>query len=220
MALYRSQNWHYMIIDVISTCFYTHTSSTLWTFNTTVNSVLSGHSKLDKTKIIMTNVSLMKVESIAECSPWSILQCFWPALSDNQSWKSIFGLFESGCFRQVLLYMNFWFTMSIKWHNFIINMDWKQCGSWSAGFWWSQLILGYTVFKRGYRFLIVMHSALRTGPIAQSVESDCRFRSCEFDLTWSYTFMEIDQEIISTVIPLLLLIQEGLLSVTGARSTG
>ena len=40
----------------------------------------------------------MKVKSIAECSPWSILQYFWPAkgsmlqyfwpaLSDNQSWK-------------------------------------------------------------------------------------------------------------------------------------
>ena len=33
---------------------------------------LSGHSKIDKTKILMTNASLMKVESIAECSPWSI----------------------------------------------------------------------------------------------------------------------------------------------------
>ena len=29
----------------------------------------------------MTNGSLMKAESIAECSPWSILQNFWPALS-------------------------------------------------------------------------------------------------------------------------------------------
>ena len=34
----------------------------------TVKPVLSGHSKLDKTKILMTNGSLMKVESIAECS--------------------------------------------------------------------------------------------------------------------------------------------------------
>ena len=32
--------------------------------------------KIDKTKILMTNGSLMKVESIAECSPWSILQYF------------------------------------------------------------------------------------------------------------------------------------------------
>ena len=46
--------------------------------------VLSGHSKIDKTKILMTNDSLMKVQSIAECSPWSILQYFRPALSNNQ----------------------------------------------------------------------------------------------------------------------------------------
>ena len=32
--------------------------------------------KIDKTKNLMTNGSLLKVESIAECSPWSILQHF------------------------------------------------------------------------------------------------------------------------------------------------
>ena len=58
----------------------------------TVKPVLSSHSKIDKTKILMTNGSLMKVESITECSLWSILQYFWPALSANQSWKPIFGL--------------------------------------------------------------------------------------------------------------------------------
>ena len=51
----------------------------------TVKPVVSGHSKIDKTKMLMTNGSLMKVESIAECSPWSILQYFRPALSDNPS---------------------------------------------------------------------------------------------------------------------------------------
>ena len=50
---------------------------------TTLKPVLSGNSKIDKTKILMTNGSLMKVESIAECSPWSILQYFCPALSHN-----------------------------------------------------------------------------------------------------------------------------------------
>ena len=34
----------------------------------TVKPVLSGHSKIDKTKVLKTNGSLMKVESIAECS--------------------------------------------------------------------------------------------------------------------------------------------------------
>ena len=55
-------------------------------------------------RIYMTNDSLMKVESIAECSTWSALQYFWPALSDNWYWKLIFGIFESGHFTQVLLY--------------------------------------------------------------------------------------------------------------------
>ena len=53
----------------------------------------------------MTNGGLMKVESIAECSPWSIMQYFWLALIGNLSWKPIFGLFDSGRFRQVLLYL-------------------------------------------------------------------------------------------------------------------
>ena len=46
---------------------------------TNVNSVkpvLSGHSKIDTTMVLMENGCLMKVESIAECSPWSILQYF------------------------------------------------------------------------------------------------------------------------------------------------
>ena len=34
----------------------------------TVKPVLSGHTNIDKTKILKTNGSLMKVESIAECS--------------------------------------------------------------------------------------------------------------------------------------------------------
>ena len=34
----------------------------------TVKPVLSGRSKVDKTKVLKTNGSLMKVESIAECS--------------------------------------------------------------------------------------------------------------------------------------------------------
>ena len=33
-----------------------------------VKPVLNGHSKIDKTKVLKTNGSLMKVESIAECS--------------------------------------------------------------------------------------------------------------------------------------------------------
>ena len=52
-------------------------------FNTCVKRPL----KPDKSKIVMTNGSSMNAKSIAECSPWSILQYFWPALSDNWSWN-------------------------------------------------------------------------------------------------------------------------------------
>ena len=48
--------------------------------------------KMYKIKVLKTNGSLMKVESITECSPWSILQYFWPALSNNWSCKPVFGL--------------------------------------------------------------------------------------------------------------------------------
>ena len=42
----------------------------------TVKPVLSGHLKIDITKVLVENGGLMKVENIAECSPWSILQYF------------------------------------------------------------------------------------------------------------------------------------------------
>ena len=38
--------------------------------NCTVKPVLSGHSKIDKTKVLMINGSFMQVKSIAECSPF------------------------------------------------------------------------------------------------------------------------------------------------------
>ena len=44
----------------------------------TVKPVLSGHLKIDKTQVLMENGSLMKVESIAECSPWGVLKYFRP----------------------------------------------------------------------------------------------------------------------------------------------
>ena len=62
-----------------------------------------GHPKIDKIKILMINGSLMKVKSIAECSPWYILQYFGPALSEYWSWKHVLCLFEIGRFTQVLL---------------------------------------------------------------------------------------------------------------------
>ena len=51
----------------------------------------------------MTNGSLMKVESIAECSPWSILQYFWSPLRDSLE-NQFLVIFESGRFTQNLMY--------------------------------------------------------------------------------------------------------------------
>ena len=42
----------------------------------TVKPVLSGHLKIDKTNVLMKNGILMEAESIAERSPWGILQYF------------------------------------------------------------------------------------------------------------------------------------------------
>ena len=55
----------------------------------TVKPVLSGHLLTDKRKILMTDGSSMKVESIAECSPWSILQYFLPVLSKYRLYSKL-----------------------------------------------------------------------------------------------------------------------------------
>ena len=59
----------------------------------------------------MTTGSLLKAEIIEEYSYY-----FWPALSDNQPWKRILGLFESGRFTQVLLYQLFAYYFKSSWH--------------------------------------------------------------------------------------------------------
>ena len=41
-----------------------------------ISKVLSGHSKIDKTKVLKTNGSLMKVKSIAECSIGAFFNTF------------------------------------------------------------------------------------------------------------------------------------------------
>ena len=79
----------------------------MWNIVYTVKPVLSNHSKIDKTKILLTNGSLMQVKSIAECSLRSILQYFWPALSDTviSLENQIFIFLRVAILRPVLLYM-------------------------------------------------------------------------------------------------------------------
>ena len=88
--------------SIYHTCHWVHAF-----IASTVNPVLNGHSKIDKTKVLKTDGSLVQVESIAECSLCSILQYFRPSLSDYPSRKPFFSLILSGRLRQVLLY-NLW----------------------------------------------------------------------------------------------------------------
>ena len=83
----------------------TPSKSSFWC---TVKPVLNGHSKIITTKILLTDGSLMKIESNAECSPWSILQTFQLALSDNWSWKSIFSLL-----RAAVLHRFYWNKLNV-----------------------------------------------------------------------------------------------------------
>ena len=48
----------------------------------------------------------MQAKIIAECSKGSILQYFWPLLSYHLSLRSLFCLFLSARFTQVLLYVD------------------------------------------------------------------------------------------------------------------
>ena len=56
----------------------------------------------------------MQVKSITDCSKGSILQYFRPALTYHLSLRSLFCLFLSGPFRQVLLYFQKEIQAAIK----------------------------------------------------------------------------------------------------------
>ena len=71
---------------------------------TIVKPVLSSHSKIGKTKFLKTDVSLMQVESIAECPLRAFCNTFGLHYSIIRLEKTISGLLLSGRLRQVLLY--------------------------------------------------------------------------------------------------------------------
>ena len=91
--------------------------------------------KIDKTKVLMENGSLMKVKSIAEC----ILQYFWSALCDNWYWKPIFGvLFEWS--PKTGFTVDYWNVESSKLRYYYCQQGWESSGliriSWlSSGIW-------------------------------------------------------------------------------------
>ena len=60
------------LFEFIRLVSYSHSA----VFKRTVKPALSGHSKIDKTKVLKTNGSLMKVKSIAECSHGAFCNTF------------------------------------------------------------------------------------------------------------------------------------------------
>ena len=66
---------------------------------------LSGHSKIDKTKVLKTNGSLMKVESIAECSKRAFCNSFDLHQGIISLEKQFLVFFLSGRLRLLLLYI-------------------------------------------------------------------------------------------------------------------
>ena len=60
---------------------------------TTVKPVLGGHLKRRPKLVFKTDYHLLQVKSIAECSPWSILQYFQPSLGYHLSLRYFFCLF-------------------------------------------------------------------------------------------------------------------------------
>ena len=82
--------------------------SILQTNIVTVKPVLCCHSKRTPKLFFNTDIHLMQVKSIAECSKVSILQYFRPSLSYQFTLRPLFCLFLSGCLRQFLLYIIIW----------------------------------------------------------------------------------------------------------------
>ena len=103
---------HFLEFQLFSSFFYTfHTTEISKTL--TVSNNIKNYSKtcvkrpLSKRPKIgfKTNYCLMQVKSIAECSKGSILQYFRASFSYHLSLRSLFCLFLSGRFTQVLLYI-------------------------------------------------------------------------------------------------------------------
>ena len=66
----------------------------------TVKPVLSGRSKIDKTKVLMANDSLMKVK-VLQKAPFGAFCNILACMRDNWPWKPIFAFFLNVRFSQV-----------------------------------------------------------------------------------------------------------------------
>ena len=70
----------------------------------TVKPVLSGHSKIDKTKVLKTGGRLLQVESITECSSGAFCNTFDLPKRLSVLKTYFWGLLLSGHYRHILLY--------------------------------------------------------------------------------------------------------------------
>ena len=69
----------------------------------TVKPVLSGHTKIDRTKVVKTNGSLMEVKSIVECSLGAFCNTFDLHLTITSIENQFLVFFLSGRLRQGFL---------------------------------------------------------------------------------------------------------------------
>ena len=123
----------------------------------------------------MTNGSLMKVKKycrmlplehsaiFSECSLWSILQYFWPALSENWSWKPIFCLFWEWPFYTGFTVIAELATM----HNFNILAGLCSWAGWFEQYLVSNLWTGLATMpiwcKAGFLIILLIFSRHLTG---------------------------------------------------------
>ena len=74
-----------------------HDNDRYFSHQRTVKPVLSGHSIINKTNLLKQMVAKWRSKVMQNALlSWSILQYFWPALSDNRSWNPILVFFLSG----------------------------------------------------------------------------------------------------------------------------
>ena len=81
-----------------------HVHTEYWVVHTTVKPLWNNHSQKEHKSVYKTNYCLMQIKSIGEFSKGSILQFFWPSLGYHLSIRSLFCLFLSSRFTQVLRY--------------------------------------------------------------------------------------------------------------------
>ena len=107
----------------------------------------------------MATGSLMKVKSIAECSLWSILQYFWPVLSNNWSWKPFLVLLGVAVLHR--------FYCVFKNHRFIPSLSVQQTSCTLKHFTWSTKSSAQQILTKKHKIMCTMQSYKSTKSCVQ-----------------------------------------------------